>query len=168
MEKFNLGVTLSAACMLAVGMSTALASAGFTTPEASVKSIYDLYGKNAGKSAKIKCNPNGEDGTGFPSNVVGIRRYLEPKLAEALVKSYSDGDIDWDPFIDGQDWCIRGLNISNKEIDGENTTLTVQFQNLGAAKRLRFEFRKAATGWLIYDVLFEKNDSLRKLVKMQE
>jgi hypothetical protein len=85
------------------------------------------------RALKLNAIPVAKVEQGF-LGAVGIRRYLEPKLAEAFAK---DGELDWDPFIEGQD----ELNISNRKIEGENTTITVQFQNFGVATRLRYEYQ---------------------------
>ena len=72
-----------------------------------------------------------------------VQRYFEPSLAALIVKDQNDaaqrkevGTLDFDPFVDAQDWDIAAFNVavSDKGADKASATVTVQ------------QFRQTANG----------------------
>jgi hypothetical protein len=119
-------------------LSAVPATAQFAAPEAAVSALYARY---KGKA------PN--NGPGFPSDAAGVRRFLEPGLAQAWLK---DGNLGADPFIDGQDWEISGLSIGQPVVTGDRARVQVRFRNFGEPRLLTYRLVRNPDGWRIYDV----------------
>jgi hypothetical protein len=76
------------------------------SPRDFVTAIYDAY--------------KGKDARGTPlDDDAAIRRYFEPKLAAAMIKDrraakrrQEVGTLDFDPFVDAQDWEIASFDIA--------------------------------------------------------
>jgi hypothetical protein len=157
--------------ILLIGMllaGTRLAAASFSSPEAIIKAIYGLYSTTTTKKSEGPYNGNCSDadserGKGFPGDLKGAELYLEPALARAY--AHPPEEIDADPFIMGQDWCLRDLVISVDKTDGKKATVTARFTNLGNASKVTYQLINTAKGWLIYDLSSSDFPSLRKLVK---
>ena len=122
-------VILVAAFLVAAfgAASTPLAlSMGATAADASalafVTDIYSAY--------------NGKDAKGHPlDDERAIRRYFEPSLAALMVKDQKIaakrgevGLLDFDPFIDAQDWEISNIDIAVADGAPGNATATVKLK----------------------------------------
>jgi hypothetical protein len=143
--------------------STALAlSLGATAADASalafVTDIYSAY--------------NGKDAKGHPlDDERAIRRYFEPSLAALMVKDQKIaakrgevGLLDFDPFIDAQDWEISNIDIAVD--DGAPGKATVKFTNFDKAATVRLDLIKIKNDWRIADITWlrdGKQDNLRKI-----
>lgn len=67
----------------------------------------------------------------------------------------ADGDIgriDFDPFINGQDYQITALEIAEPYIAGGKAVVRVSFENMGTANEVGVLLVKEAEGWKIDDV----------------
>jgi hypothetical protein len=136
---------------------TSLAGAGFTSAEDLVKSIYALYSAKAEKTGG-QCK---HEGNGFPESAGEVGRYLEPALARAYLHTTK---LDADPFIMGQDWCIRDLVISAGPNDGKKASVTASFKNLDAAAKVEYQLVNTGQGWLVFDLSSADFPSLRKFL----
>ena len=90
-------------------------------PEAAIQALYALYGS--------------KDGPGFSSDQAGAKQFLEPGLARAWLQDHAKASagknvLDFDPFIDAQDWDISGLAIAPSKITGDRATVQVRFRQL--------------------------------------
>lgn len=158
--------------ILLVGMllaGTSLAAAAFSSPESLVQALYRLYSTTGAKPSEGPYNGNCSDkdserGQGFPASLKGAEQYLEPALARGYQRH--GADIGADPFVNGQDWCLRDLVISTAKNDARKATVTAGFTNLGNASKVTYELINTARGWLIYDLSAEDVPSLRKLCKV--
>ena len=162
-----------ARAILLIGMllaGTGLAAAAFSSPEALVKALYGLYSTTGAKPSTGPYNGNctdkdSERGQGFPGDLKGAQQYLEPALARAYRNME---DLGADPFINGQDWCLRDLVISVGANDGKKATVIARFTNLGNVSKVTYELTNTPKGWLIYDLSEKDIPSLRKLAKLKK
>jgi hypothetical protein len=101
---------------------------------------------------------NGEDAS----------RLFEPALAAAVVGDARAADrrvdgrtrLDYDPFIHGDDYEIKGLSIRISESTANATVGVVTFRNFGRPMEIRFEMVRHRGSWRIRDMRWG-NTSLR-------
>jgi hypothetical protein len=153
-------LTLGAACAALTGP----ACAGDVSATAFITAIYDSY---KGKEAK-----------GMPlDSERTIRRYFEPKLATLMARDQKVaaqrnevGALDFDPFLDAQDWDVATFDILVSDAVAGKAQATVKFVNSGRAMtvvldlvRVRNEVRNA---WRVHDITWLQNgrtETLRKI-----
>ncbi len=147
------GITASAA--IATSAAAADASA-----RAFVAAIYDTYvGKN-GNGVALDGNQK-------------IQRYFEPSLAVLIVKDQNDaaqrkeiGTLDFDPFVDAQDWDIAAYNVAMNDKGADKASATVTFNNFGKARTVVLDLVKIKNEWKINDITWtphENPNTLRAL-----
>lgn len=98
------------------------------------------------------------------ANAVGIwptDPALRPRFSERLLELLDAEDelaeregigrLGFDPFIDGQDFAIDGLEISTKE-GGGGTTVEARFTNFGEPTRIIYRFIRAEGRWQIDEI----------------
>jgi hypothetical protein len=149
-------LTFGAAC----AALAAPASAGDASATAFITAIYNSY---KGKNSK---------GTSLDSERA-IRRYFEPKLATLITKDEKTaarhkevGLLDFDPFIDAQDWEIAKFDIAVNDAAAGKTQATVKFVNLGDATTVVLDLIQLKGDWRIYDIAWMhdgKTETLRKI-----
>jgi hypothetical protein len=148
-------IILGAACMAAAGPAFA-ADPGAT---AFVTAIYSAY--------------KGKDANGVPlENERVIRRYFEPTLAAAMAKDQKAaarrnevGLLDFDPFLDAQDWDVDAFDITVSDAATGTAKATVKFVNQGDAMTVVLDLVQAKNDWRVYDITWlhdGKTESLRK------
>ncbi len=130
-----------------------------------VKSIYEPYTKA------------GTDGVLIDSGKK-LRRYFEPKLAEAMDKDQKAahgeiGSLDFDPFIDAQDWEFKTFDVALKDTAPGKITATVTFTNLKEPTTIVLDLVKIKNDWRIYDITWRRDQNpnspkaLRELFKLK-
>ena len=62
------------------------------------------------------------------------------------------GRIDFDPYINAQDYDLHDLEIGEAEIDGDTATADVTFVNFDLEQHMTFTMVNEADGWKIDDV----------------
>jgi hypothetical protein len=62
------------------------------------------------------------------------------------------GALDFDPFVNGQDYRIEDLAIGEPAIDGDQAIVTATFTNLGEPQEMRFTLVRRVEGWKIDDI----------------
>jgi hypothetical protein len=150
---------------IVVGMaaSTAIATAAMaadTSARAFVAAIYDAYvGKNG-------------NGIALDSNQM-VQRYFEPSLAILIVKDQNDAAqrkevaaLDFDPFVDAQDWDIAAYDVAMNDKGADKASATVTFNNFGKAKTVVLDLVKIKSDWKISDIAWtphENPNTLRAL-----
>jgi hypothetical protein len=148
-------IILGAASMAAAGPAFA-ADPGAT---AFVTAIYSAY--------------KGKDAKGVPlENERVIRRYFEPTLAAAMAKDQKAaarrnevGLLDFDPFLDAQDWDVDAFDITVSDAATGTAKATVKFVNQGEAMTVVLDLVQAKNDWRVYDITWlhdGKTESLRK------
>jgi hypothetical protein len=141
MRGFLAGALLALATVWA---STAVAAdAG---AEAFVHGIYKNY------------QGTGMQALGVPlDNEAVVRKYFEPSLAQMILKDRASageevGALDGDPFIDAQDWEIKGLTIAVVDNGPGKATATVTFRNFNENKTIKLSLVKIGGAWKISDI----------------
>lgn len=128
-----------------------------------VTAIYDAY---KGKGAKGR--PLANDAT--------MRRYFEPKLAAAMIKDrraakrrQEVGTLDFDPFVDAQDWEIASFDIAVADTGPGKAAATVKFANSGSNSTVVLDLIAIKGAWKIGNITWtphEKPNTLRGLYKL--
>jgi Protein of unknown function (DUF3828) len=149
---------LSAVCVAPLALGRR-ASAADASALAFVNDIYSAY--------------KGKDAKGHPlDGKRAIRRYFEPSLATLMVRDQKlaakrgeVGLLDFDPFIDAQDWDIATFDIAIDDAAPGKATATVMFTNLDKPATVLLGLVKIKN-WRVADITWlrdGKRDSLRKL-----
>ena len=156
----RIGRVLSCGLIALIFTALAAGSAGAEDPAARkfLDGIYSAYS-----------TPN-SPGTRINSRAL-LDRYFTPALA-ALIdrdgkRAAAKGEVpalSGDPFIDAQDWEIKGLAIDLKENGPARAAAIVAFTNFGEARQVRLDLVKTAAGWRIDDIHWRQG-SLRGLYK---
>ena len=149
-------LTLGAACAALTGP----AYGGDVSATAFITAIYDSY--------------KGKDAKGMPlDSERTIRRYFEPKLAtlmttdqKAAARRNEVGALDFDPFLDAQDWDVTTFDILVSDAVAGKAQATVKFVNLGHAMTVVLDLVQVKNAWRIYDIAWlrgGKTETLRKI-----
>jgi hypothetical protein len=78
---------------------------------------------------------------------------LKQLVAQDQKRAETDGPrIDWDPFINGQDWKIADLAVTLVSRAGDRAVVEARFTNLGHPEDLRYTLVNASGHWLIGDL----------------
>lgn len=94
----------------------------------------------------------------IPDDISGFR-------SEALNTLYAEdeantplgeiGALDFDPYIDGQDFLITDLEIEELEVGNDTATVLVTFQNMGEPRSITYDLVFEDGGWRIDDLVGE-------------
>jgi Protein of unknown function (DUF3828) len=94
-----------------------------------------------------------------------IRRYFEPTLATAMAKDQKAaarrnevGLLDFDPFLESQDWEADVFDITVSDAATGKAQATVKFTNFGEAMTVVLDLVQVKTGWRIYDITRRHDD----------
>lgn len=63
------------------------------------------------------------------------------------------GRIDFDPYINGQDWQLASLSIADPVVTGDTATAEVTFSNFDAPQEMSFSLVREADGWKVDNVV---------------
>ncbi|HEX8667317.1 MAG TPA: DUF3828 domain-containing protein [Allosphingosinicella sp.] len=110
---------------------------GVADPVAYVRSIYDSY-----LASRDPVDPSG-------AYSPGLQALIEKDREEA---GGEVGRLDFDPWINGQDWEIASVDLREEPARGGGRTVVARFKNMDAATENRFSFVKAGDKWLIDDI----------------
>jgi hypothetical protein len=135
-------------------------AAADTSARAFVAAIYDTYvGKNGNGIAL-----DGDQ---------QVQHYFEPSLAALILQDQKDAarrkevtTLDFDPFVDAQDWDIAAFNIAINDKGVDKVSATVQFNNFGKARTVVLDLVKIKNEWKISDIAWtphENPNTLRAL-----
>lgn len=155
-----LGAVLLVAMSEAGPVWTTSAWAESASPRALVDAIYKPYLAKKYKGADY-------------SKPASVRRYFEPKLANAIIADMAAAakrnevpTLDGDPFIDAQDWELADLAVDIKPAGPAKARATVDFTNLRKPETVTLELVKTAEGWRIADIM-ASSGSMRQLFKVK-
>jgi hypothetical protein len=116
----------------------------------------------------------GKNGNGIAlDNEQTVRRYFEPSLAELMLRDQQDAArrdetpaLDFDPFVDGQDWDIAAFSIAVSDGGADKASATVTFNNFGKPTKVVLDLVRVKSDWRIADITWtphDKPNSLRAL-----
>lgn len=95
------------------------------------------------------------------------RAYFDAALAKMLVADGKRGDprLNFDPFVDGQDFEIDKVSLATTALTPKEATVTARFLNFDEPKLITYKLVMTAEGWRIADVQWGgARDSLRTLL----
>jgi len=99
-----------------------------------------------------------------------VRRYFEPTLAALIVKDRKQaarrgevGLLDFDPFVDGQDWEISDLDIAVADAGPGKARATVKFKNVDKPSVVTLELVKIGKAWKIGNVTWQPHEQPNNL-----
>ena len=127
------------------------AAAADTSAHDFVAGIYDTYvGKNG-------------NGIALDSDAA-VRRYFEPALAALIRKDQTEAErrnevatLDFDPFVDAQDWDIAAFAVAVSDAGPAKAKATVKFNNSGKPTLVALDLVKL-DGWKIADITWQPHD----------
>jgi hypothetical protein len=122
---------------LFLSLTPVLAAQSYDSPQAMLQAFYAPY-------------LNDE----FPDNSEQFRSAALQGLIDHDIEITPDGDmgaLDFDPFINGQDYEITDLQIGEPEIDGDRAVVVVTFKNFDEPNSLTYDLVNE-DGWKIDDV----------------
>jgi hypothetical protein len=76
-------------------------------------------------------------------------------LLDADAKATPEGEvgkIDWDVFVDGQEWQIANLKITLVSKEGDSAEVSASFENLGEPREILFALVREGGRWQVDDV----------------
>jgi hypothetical protein len=133
----RIGIALFLALAFGVGLARA-AAAPDSDPVSLIKAIYATYTED-------------NDNPGLPhvysKRLQALIDKDEKETPEGMV-----GRIDWDVFIDGQDWKLTELKISEVSKSADKATVRATFKNFGSASNMLFDHVREEGHWRIDDV----------------
>ncbi|HLK65164.1 MAG TPA: DUF3828 domain-containing protein [Bryobacteraceae bacterium] len=62
------------------------------------------------------------------------------------------GCLDFDFWVNGQDWTITNLTVTSADQGQDQKTVIAKFVNLGEPEEIHFDFRRNGNAWLLDDV----------------
>lgn len=134
-----------------VGLGTPLAAADPSAHDF-VAAIYDTY---------VSKDRNG---LALDSDAK-VRRYFEPSLAAMILKDRKQaarrgevGLLDFDPFVDAQDWDISDLAIAIDDAGPGKARSTVKFKNVDKPSVVTLELIKVGKAWKISNVTWQPHE----------
>jgi len=101
------------------------------------------------------------------TSATALKGYFDPALARLLE---SDGKrpeprLNFDPFIDGQDFEIERVDLASNAISPKEALVTAKFLNFDEPKSVNYKMVLTPAGWRIADVQWAGGrDSLRTLL----
>jgi hypothetical protein len=136
---------LAVACAMAV-LTPARAA---EPPKAFLEAIYGHYISKTGKSTDgVRLGDHAAYAAVFTPPLVAL---LDADAAESQ-KSGDVGRLDFDPFIDGQDWSVRAVDVKVEQAAPDKASGVARFKNSGRADEVRYDLVLTKDGWRIDDV----------------
>ncbi len=148
------------ACLALLAAMTAGAAAE-QTPKAFLEKLYANY-----------VGPH-RNGLRYDSDKA-MAGYLSPGVITLMDKMYAAARkadevpaLDGDPFVDAQEWDIKGFDIAVDQAGDDKATGHVRFRNLGEDKSITLDLVRVKAGWRIDDIHYS-DGTLRKLLATPE
>jgi Protein of unknown function (DUF3828) len=109
----------------------------------------------------------GKNGNGIVlGNERTIRRYFEPSLAALMLKDQKDaarrnevGRLDFDPFVDAQDWDVAAFDIAAGAADANKASVTVKFKNFDKPSMVLLDLVKIKGEWRIGNITWTPHEA---------
>ena len=121
--------------------ATIVPAFAYDTPDALLKSLYAPYAQGD------SFDWSKWDEAQFRSKALNALFDKDAKEADGEV-----GRLDFDPYIDGQDYQITELQIGEPYLVGGKAVVRVNFENMGTPEELGYLLVKEGGGWKIDDV----------------
>jgi hypothetical protein len=108
------------------------------TPDGLIRAVYRTYTDDTNRAG-----------------LAGIYSRRLQGLIDADALRAPDGDagrLDWDVFVDGNNWHISGLAIALVSVSADRAVIDAHFQNFKQPRRVRFDLVYEAGGWAVDEV----------------
>ena len=128
-------------CAMVLFAHTALAGDDLTDAKKFLEGLYAPY-LNADTGAHNDCFDDAFDKC-FAADLAKAMESERKQTPEGEV-----GVLDFDPFIDGQDWKLSGLKITVKQ-GSDGPVGTARFKNFGDAMKVEFDLVREGDAWKI-------------------
>jgi hypothetical protein len=99
-----------------------------------------------------------------------VRRYFAPSLAVLILKDRKAaarrgevGVLDFDPFVDAQDWEISDLAVAVEDAGPGKARATVKFRNADRPSVVALELVKTGNAWKISNVTWQPHEQPNNL-----
>ena len=145
----------------AAGAATAISIPARAADVSALAFVTDIYNGYKG---------NDSPGHALDSEPV-IRRYFEPALAALMIKDQKlaakrgeVGSLDFDPFVNAQEWEISEFDIAVSAPAPGKAIATVKFTNLGKPTVVTLDLIAVKNAWRIRDITWQiegKSQTLR-------
>jgi len=147
---------LAAACSAAA----APAAAADASARAFVMAIYAAY--------------EGKNGNGITlDNDQALQLYFEPSIAALIGQDQKDATrrdetakLDFDPFVDAQDWDIAAFNVAVSDTGPGKASATVKFNNFDKQTTIVLDLIKIRNEWKISDITWQRDGERSTLRQM--
>lgn len=126
---------------LVLGLFSLTPAAAYDTPKALLEALYAPYQKGP------DFDWQNWDEAQFRSKT------LNALFAKDAKESGGLGRLDFDPYIDGQDYEISKLAIGDATLSGDTAEVVVTFRNFGTPDSVTFKLVKEPDGWKVDDVV---------------
>lgn len=127
-------------------VATVFPAFAYDTPAALLKALYTPY-------TTANFNWDSWDESKLRSKA------LNDLFAADLKEANGDvGRLDFDPYIDGQDYEVTGLTLGAAAVTGDTAKVEVTFKNFDSAENLMFTLVEEADGWKIDNVVSSNKD----------
>ncbi|MEO5805002.1 DUF3828 domain-containing protein [Devosia sp.] len=136
---------------LVLSFSSAAMAASYDTPEAMLNAFYAPYLANS-----------------IPEDEESFRSQALQALYDADAAATPEGEmgaLDFDPFINGQDWTLTDFKIGKAKISGDTAKVQVTFNNFDTPTVLVYDLVNEG-GWKIDDVVSTDGDVQYSLVEI--
>ncbi len=117
--------------------------------------IRDLYTRYYAELTALDANPDKAHDPALEWDAI-YDKYFTPELAARLKKADASEEpvIDWDFFVNGQDYQDLKIISVEAATTGDASKVTIVTSNTGQQSTTLIEMTKAADGWRIADFVF--------------
>lgn len=127
--------------------TTAIPAFAFDTPKALLEALYAPYSKG-----------DDFDWSSWDESVLRSKALNALFAADLKEAGDDEGRLDFDPYVDGQDYQLSDLKIGDAAITGATAKVEVTFKNIDTAEDLHYTLVQEADGWKIDDVSSDNKD----------
>jgi Protein of unknown function (DUF3828) len=103
-----------------------------------------------------------------------IYRFFDQKLADLIWKELTEtpkgdvGNLDFDPLYNAQDTKITNFQIGRPVVEGNESTVLVNFRNFDQPTRIKFDMHNSNEGWKIKNVIYGDDSDLVKILSPRQ
>jgi len=101
-------------------------------------------------------------------------RLFEPTLARGLIRALNSAAnqeepvIDFDPFVDGQDFDIPSYSLKTENKTADRVRILAVFTNMGEPRQVTYDMVATKAGWRIHDISWgQGRGSFRRILKVR-
>lgn len=107
----------------------------------------------------------GTNGNGVAlDNDQTVQHYFEPSLAAAIRKDQTEAEqrneppaLDFDPFVDAQDWNIAAVDIEVREAPPNKASATAKFSNADKPTTILLDLVRINGEWKVHDITWNRD-----------